>query len=57
MKSIGLSWFSENNVKVMAGYFVALFIFAGTILRYRHFDHRLDEHHLNHIHLQPLLHP
>ena len=33
MEALGLSWFSENNVKVMAGYLVALFIFAGTILR------------------------
>ena len=33
MKALGLSWFSENNVKVIAGYLVALFVFGGTILR------------------------
>ncbi|RLA68473.1 MAG: MFS transporter [Epsilonproteobacteria bacterium] len=33
MAEIGLSWFTEENIKVMAGYFGALCIFAGTILR------------------------
>ncbi len=33
MHEIGLSWFAEDNIKVMAGYFGALCIFAGTILR------------------------
>ncbi|MDQ7042710.1 MAG: MFS transporter [Sulfurimonas sp.] len=33
MAEIGLSWFAEDNIKVMAGYFGALCIFAGTILR------------------------
>lgn len=33
MAALGLSWFTEPNVKVMAGYFGALCIFAGTILR------------------------
>jgi len=33
MAELGLSWLAEDNVKVMAGYFGALFIFAGTILR------------------------
>lgn len=33
LKSLGLSWFAEENIKVMAGYFGALFVFAGTSLR------------------------
>ncbi len=33
MEAIGLAWFTEDNIKVMAGYFGALCIFAGTILR------------------------
>ena len=33
LKSIGLAWFSEENIKVMAGYFGALFVFGGTTLR------------------------
>ncbi|NOR55810.1 MAG: MFS transporter, partial [Sulfurovum sp.] len=33
MKTLGLAWFTEDNVKVMAGYFGALCIFAGTVLR------------------------
>ena len=33
LRSLGLSWFAEENIKVMAGYFGALFVFAGTILR------------------------
>lgn len=33
MGDIGMSWFAEENVKVMAGYFGALTIFAGAILR------------------------
>ncbi|MDF1882731.1 NarK/NasA family nitrate transporter [Sulfurimonas sp. SAG-AH-194-C21] len=31
--ALGLEWLAEDNIKVMAGYFGALFIFAGTILR------------------------
>jgi NNP family nitrate/nitrite transporter-like MFS transporter len=33
MRELGLSWFAEDNIKVMAGYFGALCVFAGTILR------------------------
>ena len=33
LKALGLSWFSETNIKVMAGYFGALFVFGGTSLR------------------------
>ena len=33
MKELGLAWFSEENIKVMAGYLGALCVFAGTILR------------------------
>jgi len=33
MTKIGLSWLAENNIKVVAGYFGALTIFAGAILR------------------------
>jgi len=33
MARIGLAWLSENNIKVVAGYFGALTIFAGAILR------------------------
>jgi len=33
MAKIGLEWLSENNVKVVAGYFGALTIFAGAVLR------------------------
>ena len=33
MQSLGLAWLAEENVKVMAGYFGALCIFAGAILR------------------------
>jgi len=33
MAELGLSWFAEDNIKVIAGYFGALCIFAGTILR------------------------
>ena len=33
MSAIGLDWFNEPNVKVIAGYFGALTIFAGAILR------------------------
>ncbi|HIP20732.1 MAG TPA: NarK/NasA family nitrate transporter [Sulfurimonas sp.] len=33
MAELGLAWLAEDNVKVIAGYFGALFIFAGTILR------------------------
>ena len=33
MTALGLSWFSENNVKVIAGYLVAMFVFGGTLLR------------------------
>jgi len=33
MSAIGLDWFNEGNVKVIAGYFGALTIFAGAILR------------------------
>ena len=33
MKELGLAWFSEDNIKVMAGYLGALCVFAGTILR------------------------
>jgi MFS transporter, NNP family, nitrate/nitrite transporter len=33
MSAIGMDWLAEENVKVMAGYFGALCIFAGAILR------------------------
>ncbi|MDF1879916.1 NarK/NasA family nitrate transporter [Sulfurimonas sp. MAG313] len=33
MAELGLSWLAEENIKVIAGYFGALCIFAGTILR------------------------
>jgi NNP family nitrate/nitrite transporter-like MFS transporter len=33
MAAIGMDWFNEGNVKVIAGYFGALTIFAGAILR------------------------
>jgi len=33
MHAFGLRWFSEDNIKITSGYFVALCIFAGTILR------------------------
>jgi NNP family nitrate/nitrite transporter-like MFS transporter len=33
LEALGLSWFAEENIKIMAGYFGALFVFAGTILR------------------------
>ncbi len=33
MHALGLDWFAEENVKVMAGYFGALCIFAGAVLR------------------------
>jgi len=33
MSALGLEWLAEENVKVMAGYFGALCIFAGAILR------------------------
>ena len=33
MSAIGEAWFNESNVKVIAGYFGALTIFAGAILR------------------------
>ncbi len=33
MSAIGRDWFNEGNVKVIAGYFGALTIFAGAILR------------------------
>ncbi len=33
MRELGLSWFAENNVKVIAGYLVALFVLGGTLLR------------------------
>ena len=33
MSSFGLEYFNENNVKVIAGYFGALTIFAGAVLR------------------------
>jgi NNP family nitrate/nitrite transporter-like MFS transporter len=33
MQELGLAWFNENNVKVIAGYLVALFVFGGTLLR------------------------
>ena len=33
MEDLGLAWFNENNIKVMAGYFGALMLFAGTVLR------------------------
>jgi len=33
LKSLGFSWFAEENIKVMAGYFGALFVFAGRVLR------------------------
>ncbi len=33
MSSFGLEYFNESNVKVMAGYFGALTIFAGAVLR------------------------
>jgi len=33
MSAIGMEWFNESNVKVVAGYFGALTIFAGAVLR------------------------
>ena len=33
MSSLGMDWLAEENVKVMAGYFGALCIFAGAVLR------------------------
>ena len=33
MSALGLDWLAEENVKVMAGYFGALCIFAGAVLR------------------------
>ena len=33
MSALGLDWFNEPNVKVIAGYFGALTIFAGAVLR------------------------
>ena len=33
MRAFGLTWFSEESIKITSGYFVALCIFAGTILR------------------------
>ena len=33
MAGVGIDWFNEGNVKVIAGYFGALTIFAGAILR------------------------
>jgi len=33
MSAIGMDWFNEPNVKVIAGYFGALTIFAGAVLR------------------------
>jgi len=33
MQALGLAWLAEENVKVMAGYFGAICIFAGAILR------------------------
>jgi len=33
MGELGMSWLAEDNVKVMAGYFGALCIFAGAVLR------------------------
>ena len=33
MGAIGMDWINESNVKVMAGYFGALTIFAGAVLR------------------------
>ncbi len=33
MHAFGLAWFLEDNIKITAGYFAALCIFAGTILR------------------------
>ena len=33
MHEFGLTWFGEENIKITSGYFVALCIFAGTILR------------------------
>ena len=33
MAALGLDWLNESNVKVMAGYFGALCIFAGAVLR------------------------
>jgi len=33
MHAFGLTWFSEESIKITSGYFVALCIFAGTILR------------------------
>jgi len=33
MARIGMSWIGENNLKVVAGYFGALTIFAGAVLR------------------------
>jgi len=33
MEELGLSWLAEDNINVIAGYFGALCIFAGTVLR------------------------
>ncbi len=33
MNAFGLTWFAEESIKITAGYFAALCIFAGTILR------------------------
>jgi len=33
LKELGMAWFNETNIKVMAGYFGALFLFGGTVLR------------------------
>ncbi|PHS37470.1 MAG: MFS transporter [Sulfurovum sp.] len=33
MRAFGIAWFSEENIKITSGYFAALCIFAGTILR------------------------
>ncbi|PHR56704.1 MAG: MFS transporter [Arcobacter sp.] len=33
MAEVGLSWLAEENIKVVAGYFGALCIFGGTVLR------------------------
>jgi NNP family nitrate/nitrite transporter-like MFS transporter len=33
MEALGLSWFSEESLKITAGYIAALCVFAGTVLR------------------------
>ena len=33
MEQVGLSWFAEENIKITAGYFAAVCVFAGTVLR------------------------